>query len=224
MSTEFDEGLREHIARVEEGIGGSAGCAEDFEAALDASDPVWESAARRIRESVRVRIEAVPVDPFEAVDSRMLEEMSEACQTSVDELIANRWAAGEELDDSLMDAARHALVRTAAGNGARGDEDGGEREEAEAAVADAMANGHEVPRCGGRTSVLTQLKAILYQTMSRDGLQIEDLARRLDWTAGRTVRTLDVAKGCGTDDIERALAAVGIQIRIEARRVSAGGP
>ena len=224
MRTEFDEKLREHIAHVREEIGGKEAEERDFEAALDADDPVWEDAARTIRDAVRIRIEATPLDPLELVDSGMLEEMSKACQASVDELMANRWAAGEELDDNLMEAARHALVRRVATNGGRCQEDAGERERAESAVREAMAKGQEVARGADRTSLLTQLKAVLYQTMRRDGLQASDLARRLDWTTGRTVRTLDIGRACGTDDIERALAAVGIEIRIEARRVSAGEP
>ena len=92
----------------------------------------------------------------------------------------------------------------------------------EEAIAARIAHRDDVPRpSGGRVTVtlgsLTAVKVLLYRGMREQGVGKAELARRLNWHLPQVDRALDIGHKSRLDQLDAALLAIGLQLRISAR-------
>ena len=92
----------------------------------------------------------------------------------------------------------------------------------EEAIAARIAHRDDVPRpSGGRVTVtlgsLTAVKVLLYRGMREQGVGKAELARRLNWHLPQVDRALDIGHKSRLDQLDAALLAIGLQLRISAQ-------
>ena len=92
----------------------------------------------------------------------------------------------------------------------------------EEAIAARIARRDDVPRpSGGRVTVtlgsLTAVKVLLYRGMREQGVGKAELARRLNWHLPQVDRALDIGHKSRLDQLDAALLAIGLQLRISAQ-------
>lgn len=66
-------------------------------------------------------------------------------------------------------------------------------------------------------SALPSMKAALYQQMRKTGVTKAELARRLQWHAPQVDRVLDIRHASRIDQMEAALAALGLKLDVNVR-------
>ncbi|MYE00600.1 MAG: type II toxin-antitoxin system HicB family antitoxin [Alphaproteobacteria bacterium] len=92
----------------------------------------------------------------------------------------------------------------------------------EEAIAGRIAHRNDVPRPSrGRVTVtlgsLTAVKVLLYRGMREQGVGKAELARRLNWHLPQVDRALDIGHKSRLDQLDAALLAIGLQLRISAQ-------
>lgn len=92
----------------------------------------------------------------------------------------------------------------------------------EEAIAARIAHRDDVPwPSGGRVTVtlgsLTAVKVLLYRGMREQGVGKAELARRLNWHLPQVDRALDIGHKSRLDQLDAALLAIGLQLRISAQ-------
>ncbi len=92
----------------------------------------------------------------------------------------------------------------------------------EEAIAARIAHRDDVPRPSrGRVTVtlgsLTAVKVLLYRGMREQGVGKAELARRLNWHLPQVDRALDIGHKSRLDQLDAALLAIGLQLRISAQ-------
>ena len=92
----------------------------------------------------------------------------------------------------------------------------------EEAIAARIAHRDDVPRPSrGRVTItlgsLTAVKVLLYRGMREQGVGKAELARRLNWHLPQVDRALDIGHKSRLDQLDTALLAIGLQLRISAQ-------
>ena len=64
---------------------------------------------------------------------------------------------------------------------------------------------------------LTAVKVLLYRGMREQGVGKAELARRLNWHLPQVDRALDIGHKSRLDQLDAALLAIGLQLRISAQ-------
>jgi antitoxin HicB len=90
-----------------------------------------------------------------------------------------------------------------------------------------IRDGSDIPTPGAkgrgpivRPSPLSRMKLAVYQSMRNQGVGKAELARRLNWHLPQVDRVLDLRHSSRVDQIEAALGALGLVMRIDVEKAA----